>query len=114
MKTSQQAGIDAKVLYDINQRIDTLTRALGMVDGQVKDAVRMLVQDVQRITLHLNFVLQIVSEGKEDEEMKKKFDDFSVKYMADQKKQMDAFMKAMKEKEEADAVKEKEKGLIVT
>jgi len=27
---------------------------------------------------------------------------------------MDAFMKAMKEKEEADAVKEKEKGLIVT
>jgi hypothetical protein len=109
MKTSQQAGIDAKVLYDINQRIDTVTKALGMVDSQAREAIRMLVQDMTKITFHLNFVLELISEGKDEEEIKKKFDEFSKKYVEDQKKQMEAYTQAVKEKE-----KEEEKGLIVT
>jgi hypothetical protein len=113
MKTSQQAGIDAKVLYDINQRIDTVTRALGMVDAQTRQMIGMLVQDMKGISLHLSFVLSFISEGTNKEEMKTKFDEFTKKYVEDQKKQDEAFSAMMKEKEAEAFAKEKEKGIIV-
>lgn len=89
MATKIDFNDQSQSLSDVYAKLDTLVNAVGARDEEYKHALKYIISDIVNLNIHLNFLLSLAKEGRDENELNEKFVAFQKTFMEAQKKEFD-------------------------